>query len=49
MDSHSASVTVDVAPVDSAVSVVGTGVSLGARADGMVLAFSRRVGGVGDG
>lgn len=35
MASHSCSVTVDVAPADSAVSVVGTGVELGARADAM--------------
>lgn len=33
MASHSCSVTVEVAPEDSAVSVVGTGVELGARAD----------------
>jgi len=31
MASHSGAVTVDVAPADSAVSVVGTGVELGAR------------------
>jgi hypothetical protein len=33
MASHSGAVTVDVAPADSAVSVVGTGVELGARPD----------------
>jgi len=33
MASHSCAVTVEVAPADSAVSVVGTGVELGARAD----------------
>lgn len=36
MASHSAAVTVDVAPADSAVSVVGTGVELGARPDAMM-------------
>lgn len=36
MASHSAMVTVDVGPADSAVSVVGTGVELGARPDAMV-------------
>jgi hypothetical protein len=35
MASHSCAVTVDVAPADSAVSVVGTGVELGARPDAM--------------
>jgi hypothetical protein len=35
MASHSCVVTVDVAPADSAVSVVGTGVELGARPDAM--------------
>jgi hypothetical protein len=39
MASHSAPVTVDVAPADSAVSVVGTGVELGARPDAMVLLY----------
>lgn len=34
---HSSGVTVDFAPVPSAVSVVGTGVELGARAVAMVL------------
>lgn len=36
MASHSCAVTVEVAPADSAVSVVGTGVELGARADAIV-------------
>jgi hypothetical protein len=36
MASHSAADTVDVAPADSAVSVVGTGVELGARPDAML-------------
>jgi hypothetical protein len=37
IDSHSFSVTVDVAPTDSAVSVVGTGVELGARPDAILM------------
>jgi len=36
MASHSGAVTVEVAPADSAVSVVGTGVELGARAEAML-------------
>lgn len=36
MASHSGAVTVEVAPVNSAVSVVGTGVELGARTDAML-------------
>jgi hypothetical protein len=36
MDSHSLPVTVEVAPADSAVSVVGTGVELAARAFAMM-------------
>jgi hypothetical protein len=40
MDSHSLPVTVEVAPADSAVSVVGTGVELAARALAMVGAMS---------
>jgi len=36
MDSHSCAVMVDAVPADSAVSVVGTGVSLGARPDAMM-------------
>lgn len=39
MASHSGTVTVEVAPADSAVSVVGTGVELGARPDAMIAVF----------
>lgn len=37
MASHSGAVTVEVAPADSAVSVVGTGVELGARPEAIVV------------
>ena len=40
MDSHSCAVTLEVAPADSAVSVVGTGVELGARLDAITSMFS---------
>ena len=40
MASHSCAVTVEVAPADSAVSVVGTGVELGARADAIFAIIS---------
>lgn len=41
MASHSCAVTVEVAPADSAVSVVGTGVELGARADAIFRCVTR--------
>jgi hypothetical protein len=37
IDSHSFSVTLDDAPTESAVSVVGTGVELGARPDAILM------------
>lgn len=43
MPSHSASDTVDDAPADSAVSVVGTGVWLGARPDAISNAICWRL------